>query len=76
MGKAGQGQRAKMVNQICIAGVLNGLSEGLVLAEKSGLISQLWLIALKPALLVFVADGNRATTMAQDKFDSASPLTG
>ncbi|CAH8192531.1 NAD(P)-dependent oxidoreductase [Vibrio aestuarianus] len=37
MGRVGQGQRAKMVNQICIAGVLNGLSEGLILAEKSGL---------------------------------------
>lgn len=35
MGTAGQGQRAKMVNQICIAGgVLNGLSEGLMLAEQ------------------------------------------
>ena len=37
MGKVGQVQRAKMVNQICIAGVLNGLFEGLVLADKSGL---------------------------------------
>jgi len=37
MGKVGQVQRAKMVNQSCVAGVLNGLSGGLALAEKSGL---------------------------------------
>lgn len=37
MGKAVQGQHAKMVNQSCIAGVLNGLSGGLALAEKSDL---------------------------------------
>ncbi|MCA1766974.1 MAG: NAD(P)-dependent oxidoreductase [Idiomarina sp.] len=37
MGPAGSGQLAKMVNQICIAGVLQGLSEGLQLARKVGL---------------------------------------
>ncbi|MEM7302219.1 MAG: NAD(P)-dependent oxidoreductase [Pseudomonadota bacterium] len=37
IGPAGAGQTTKMVNQICIAGILQGLSEGLHLAQKSGL---------------------------------------
>ncbi|VAV90439.1 2-hydroxy-3-oxopropionate reductase, partial [hydrothermal vent metagenome] len=37
MGEAGAGQLTKMVNQICIAGVVQGLAEGLHFAEKSGL---------------------------------------
>jgi 3-hydroxyisobutyrate dehydrogenase len=37
MGSAGSGQLAKMVNQICIAGLLQGLAEGLHFAKKSGL---------------------------------------
>lgn len=76
MGKVGQGQRAKMVNQICIAGVLNGLSEGLVLAEKSGLDIKLWLIALKTALL---ARGRWKTARPQWRKTSSisvSPLIG
>ena len=37
MGEAGAGQLTKMVNQVCIAGVLQGLAEGLHFAEKAGL---------------------------------------
>ncbi len=37
MGEVGMGQTAKMCNQICIAGLVQGLSEALLLAEKSGL---------------------------------------
>ena len=37
LGPAGAGQLTKMVNQICIAGVLQGLSEGLAFAERAGL---------------------------------------
>jgi hypothetical protein len=37
MGEAGSGQLAKMVNQICIAGLVQGLSEGLHFAKKAGL---------------------------------------
>ena len=69
MGKVGQGQRAKMVNQICIAGVLNGLSEGLVLAEKSGLDIPILVDCLKNGAAGSWQMENRATTMAQDKFD-------
>jgi len=37
MGNSGSGQLAKMVNQICIAGLLQGLSEGLLFAESENL---------------------------------------
>ena len=37
LGPAGSGQLAKMVNQICIAGVVQGLAEGLDFAERAGL---------------------------------------
>ncbi len=37
MGEVGAGQLTKMVNQICIAGLLQGLSEGLAFAQKAGL---------------------------------------
>ena len=40
MGEVGAGQLTKMVNQICIAGLLQGLSEGLSLAQKAGLDGQ------------------------------------
>jgi 3-hydroxyisobutyrate dehydrogenase len=39
LGPAGSGQLAKMVNQVCIAGVVQGLAEGLLLAERAGLDS-------------------------------------
>ncbi|MFA0568514.1 NAD(P)-dependent oxidoreductase [Vibrio gallaecicus] len=69
MGSVGQGQRAKMVNQICIAGVLNGLSEGLILAEKSGLDIPTLVDCLKNGAAGSWQMENRAVTMAQDKFD-------
>ncbi|PMG04850.1 2-hydroxy-3-oxopropionate reductase [Vibrio breoganii] len=69
MGKAGQGQRAKMVNQICIAGALTGLSEGLLLAEKSGLDVHTLVDCLKNGAAGSWQMENRANTMAQDKFD-------
>jgi 3-hydroxyisobutyrate dehydrogenase-like beta-hydroxyacid dehydrogenase len=37
LGPAGSGQLAKMVNQICIAGIVQGLAEGLAFAERAGL---------------------------------------
>ena len=38
MGEVGAGQLTKMVNQICIAGVLQGLSEGVHFAQQAGLM--------------------------------------
>ncbi|WP_369076465.1 NAD(P)-dependent oxidoreductase [Vibrio fluvialis] len=69
MGKHGQGQRSKMVNQICIAGVLKGLSEGLLLAQKAGLnIGQL-VEVLKHGAAGSWQMENRAVTMSQGQFD-------
>lgn len=69
MGKVGQGQRAKMVNQICIGGVLTGLSEGLLLAEKSGLDIATVVDCLKHGAAGSWQMENRGVTMAEDKFD-------
>jgi 3-hydroxyisobutyrate dehydrogenase len=69
MGKSGQGQRSKMVNQICIAGVLKGLSEGLLLAKKADLnISQL-VDVLKHGAAGSWQMENRTVTMSKDEFD-------
>lgn len=69
MGGVGQGQRAKMVNQICIAGLLSGLSEGLLLAEKSGLDVPTLVDCLKNGAAGSWQMENRAVTMSQGKFD-------
>ncbi|WED23571.1 NAD(P)-dependent oxidoreductase [Vibrio sp. JC009] len=69
MGRVGQGQRAKMVNQICIAGVLTGLSEGLILAEKSGLDISTLVDCLKNGAAGSWQMENRAVTMSEDKYD-------
>lgn len=69
MGEVGQGQRAKMVNQICIAGVLTGLSEGLLLAQKSGLNIEALVDCLKNGAAGSWQMENRANTMAVDKYD-------
>jgi 3-hydroxyisobutyrate dehydrogenase len=37
MGQIGSGQLTKMVNQICVAGLLQGLAEGIHFAQKSGI---------------------------------------
>ncbi|MUL18149.1 NAD(P)-dependent oxidoreductase [Aliivibrio fischeri] len=69
LGENGQGQRCKMANQICIAGVLKGLSEALILAEKSNLDIDLVVETLKHGAAGSWQMENRASTMAQDKFD-------
>ncbi|EJY0697683.1 TPA: NAD-binding protein [Vibrio parahaemolyticus] len=69
LGENGQGQRCKMVNQICIGGILQGLSEALLLAKKSGLDIEQVVETLKHGAAGSWQMENRATTMAQDKFD-------
>ncbi|MBB1311972.1 MULTISPECIES: NAD(P)-dependent oxidoreductase [Aliivibrio] len=69
LGENGQGQRCKMANQICIAGVLKGLSEALILAEKANLDIDLVVDTLKHGAAGSWQMENRASTMAQDKFD-------
>ena len=69
LGPAGAGQLAKMVNQICIAGVVQGLAEGLHFARKSGLdIEQLVDVISKGAAGSWQME-NRHKTMNIDKFE-------
>ncbi|MGY2052557.1 NAD(P)-dependent oxidoreductase [Methylobacterium sp. JK268] len=69
MGPAGSGQLTKMVNQICIAGLVQGLAEGIHFGKRAGLDIE--------AVLYVIAKGaagswqmeNRGKTMNQGKFD-------
>ncbi|MFG6177965.1 NAD(P)-dependent oxidoreductase [Halomonas sp. THAF12] len=69
MGESGQGQRCKMVNQICIAGVLQGLSEALVLAEKVDLPIDKVVETLQHGAAGSWQMVNRLETMARGEFD-------
>jgi 3-hydroxyisobutyrate dehydrogenase len=69
LGPAGYGQLTKMVNQICIAGVVQGLAEGLDFARRAGLdLDQVVSVISKGAAQSWQMD-NRAATMARDEFD-------
>ena len=69
MGEAGAGQLTKMVNQVCIAGVLQGLAEALHFAEKAGLdVDAVVDVISKGAAQSWQMD-NRAGTMARREFD-------
>ena len=69
MGDVGSGQLTKMVNQVCIAGILQGLSEGLHLAEKAGLdVESVVEVISKGAAQSWQMD-NRAGTMAKREFE-------
>ncbi|WP_225026118.1 NAD(P)-dependent oxidoreductase [Xinfangfangia pollutisoli] len=69
LGGVGAGQMAKMVNQICIAGLVQGLAEGMAFAQKAGLDGE--------ALVEVIGQGaagswqmvNRHKTMLKDEFD-------
>jgi 3-hydroxyisobutyrate dehydrogenase-like beta-hydroxyacid dehydrogenase len=69
LGESGSGQLAKMVNQICIAGIVQGLSEAIAFGTRAGLDM--------PAVLDVIGKGaaqswqmdNRGKTMVEDKFD-------
>jgi 3-hydroxyisobutyrate dehydrogenase len=69
MGKAGAGQLTKMVNQITIAGLLQGLSEGIAFAQKSGLDPKLVVDCISKGAAGSWQMANRGYTMADDKFD-------
>ncbi len=69
MGEAGAGQLTKMVNQICIAGLVQGLSEAIAFGQKAGLDVNLVLEVIgKGAAQSWQLD-NRGKTMVNDKFD-------
>jgi len=69
MGKAGAGQLTKMVNQILIAGIVQGLSEGLNFAMKAGLDPEQVTEAIKYGAAQSWQLENRGATMVQGKFD-------
>ena len=69
MGDVGCGQLTKMVNQVCIAGILQGLAEGLHFAEKAGLdVDAVVEVISKGAAQSWQMD-NRANTMAKREFE-------
>ena len=69
MGAPGAGQLTKMVNQICIAGLVQGLSEGIAFGMRAGLnMEQVLDVIGKGAAQSWQMD-NRGKTMAADKFD-------
>lgn len=69
MGASGAGQLTKMVNQICIAGLVQGLSEAIAFGQKAGLdMNQVLEVIGKGAAQSWQLD-NRGKTMVADKFD-------
>ena len=69
LGPAGSGQLTKMVNQLCIAGIVQGLSEGIHFAEQAGLDPLAVVGAISTGAAGSWQMENRAETMAQGKFD-------
>ena len=69
MGAAGQGQQAKMVNQICIAGVVQGLAEGLSFAMKAGLEGEALIETISKGAAGSWQMENRYQTMLQDQYE-------
>lgn len=68
-GPAGSGQLTKMVNQICIAGVVQGLSEGLHFAEKAGLDAETVIAAISKGAAQSWQMENRWQTMTAGEFE-------
>jgi 3-hydroxyisobutyrate dehydrogenase len=69
LGASGAGQLAKMVNQICIAGLVQGLSEAIAFGQRAGLdMNQVLDVIGKGAAQSWQLD-NRGKTMVADKFD-------
>jgi 3-hydroxyisobutyrate dehydrogenase len=69
LGGAGAGQLTKMVNQICIAGLVEGLSEGIHFAKKAGLDIDAVIETISKGAAQSWQMENRYKTMAAGKFD-------
>jgi len=69
IGPVGAGQLAKMVNQICIAGVVQGLAEGLHFAKKAGLDPAVVIESISKGAAQSWQMENRWQTMVNDEFD-------
>ena len=69
LGPAGSGQLTKMVNQICIAGLVEGLSEGIHFAKKAGLDVEAVIDTISKGAAQSWQMENRYKTMNEGKFD-------
>ena len=69
VGPIGAGQLAKMVNQICIAGLVQGLSEGIAFGQAAGLDMKLVLDVINKGAAQSWQMENRGTTMVDDQFE-------
>ncbi|MGC6484484.1 MAG: NAD(P)-dependent oxidoreductase [Candidatus Puniceispirillales bacterium] len=69
IGGPGAGQQAKMVNQICIAGLVQGLSEALRFGQKAGLDMEAVLASVSGGAAMSWQMVNRGETMLKDEFD-------
>ncbi|NNE57894.1 MAG: NAD(P)-dependent oxidoreductase [Hellea sp.] len=69
MGDSGAGQMTKMINQICIAGLLQGLAEGVHFAQKAGLKMEKVLEAIGKGAAQSWQMDNRAVTMDEGMFE-------
>jgi 3-hydroxyisobutyrate dehydrogenase len=69
IGESGAGQMTKMVNQICIAGLVQGLAEGLAFAEKAGLDGRAVVEVISQGAAGSWQMANRHETMLDDAFD-------
>jgi 3-hydroxyisobutyrate dehydrogenase len=69
IGPPGAGQLAKMVNQTCIAGLLQGLAEGIAFGQRAGLDMKLVLDVIGKGAAQSWQMDNRGATMIEDRFD-------
>jgi 3-hydroxyisobutyrate dehydrogenase len=69
MGPSGAGQKTKMVNQICVVGVIQGLAEGLAFALRAGLDAKQVVDVISKGAATSWQMENRGHTMVDDKFD-------
>jgi len=69
IGDSGAGQLAKMVNQTCIAGLIQGLAEGIAFGQRAGLDMKLVLEVIGKGAAQSWQMDNRGQTMIDEKFD-------
>jgi 3-hydroxyisobutyrate dehydrogenase-like beta-hydroxyacid dehydrogenase len=69
VGESGAGQLAKMVNQVCVAGLVQALAEGIAFGQKAGLDMKLVLEVIGKGAAQSWQMDNRGTTMVDDRFE-------
>ena len=69
VGDSGAGQLAKMVNQVCVTGIVQGLAEGIAFGQAAGLDMKLVLQVIGKGAAQSWQMDNRGSTMVDDRFD-------